>query len=74
MQQIKSYSIFSARQTDRQTDAHFASLYAQARFFLYGNLYLSLHYIPLFASLTSFVKDKQPMGCIEPKEWEVTAL
>ena len=37
---------------DRHTDAHFASLYARARFFIYGNLYLSLHYVREFASLT----------------------
>ena len=43
MQRIKSYSIFTVRQTDRHTDtqtdrhtdAHFASLYARARFFFY---------------------------------------
>ena len=28
------------------THTHFASLYALARFFLYENLYLSLHYVP----------------------------
>ena len=64
MQQIKRYSISTARHTDRQThrqtdaqtdkqshrqtDAHFASLYAWARFFLRGNLYLSL---PMFLCL-----------------------
>ena len=44
MQQIKSYSIFTAR----QTDTHFAS----QDFFLYGNLYLSLHFVPSFALLS----------------------
>ena len=53
MQRIKSYSIFTVRQTDRHTDTHFASLYARARFFLYGNLYLSLHYVSEAHSLTS---------------------
>ena len=49
MQQIKSYAIFTFRQTHRRT---FCTLYTWARFFLYGNLYLSLHYVPLLASLT----------------------
>ena len=50
MQWIKSYSIF----TDRQMHI----LHGQD-FFPNGNLHLSLHYVPLFASLTSFVKDKE---------------
>ena len=48
-QQIKSYSIFTAR----QTDTHLTSLYAQVRFFSIWKFILSsIHYIPLFASLT----------------------
>ena len=59
MQQIKSYSIFTVRQTDRHTDrqthrqTHILHPYMHVQdFFLYGNLYLSLHYVPSFALLT----------------------
>ena len=58
MQGIKSHSIFTTRQTHRQTDAHFAS---GRDFYLYGNLYLLLHcsFIRLAQSLTLFVKDNR---------------
>ena len=61
MQRIKSYSIFTVRHTDRQTDAHFASLYARARFFSIWKFipFTTLRSFVRFAhSLTSFVKDK----------------
>ena len=54
MQRIKSYSIFTAR----QTDAHFASLYAQGDFFYM--VISTFHYTAFLCSLhslTSFVKD-----------------
>ena len=60
MQRIKSYSIFTIRQTHRQTDAHFASLYARARFFSIWKFipFTTLREWVSFAlSLTSFVKD-----------------
>ena len=44
------YLIFTFRQTDTQTDAHFASLYARARFFSIWK------FIP-FTTLHEFVKD-----------------
>ena len=51
MQRIKSYSIFTVRQTDTQT--HILHPYMHGRdFFLYGNLYLSQHYVSEWASLT----------------------
>ena len=47
MQRIKSYSIFTARQM------HILHPYMYRwDFFLHGNLYLSLHYVPLFTFLT----------------------
>jgi len=58
MQRIKSYSIFAAR----QTDAHFASLYARARFFSIWQFipFTTLRLFVCFAhSLTLFVKDKK---------------
>ena len=61
MQRIKSYSIFTIRQTDTQTDAHFASLYAWARFFSIWKFipFTTLRkWVSLAHSLTSFVKDK----------------
>ena len=45
MQRINSYSISTARQTDYMH---------RQDFFLYGNLHLSLHYVPSF---TLFVKE-----------------
>ena len=56
MSLIKSYSIFTARQTHRQMHILHLCMHGQD-FFLYGNLYLSLHYVRLLCSLT-FVKDK----------------
>ena len=56
MHRIKSYSIFTAR----QTDAHFASLCAQVRFFSIWIFipFTKLHSFVRFAhSLTLFVKD-----------------
>ena len=47
MRQIKSFPFYC--QTLRQKDADFASLYAWARFFLYGNLNLSQHSFVHFA-------------------------
>ena len=63
MQRIKSYSIFTIRQTHRQTDTqtdrhtdrqtHILHPYMHGQdFFLYGNLYLSQHYVSEWASLT----------------------
>ena len=47
MQRIKSYSIFTFRQT------HILHPYMHGQdFFLYGNLYLSQHYVSEWASLT----------------------
>ena len=60
----------SDRQTDTQTHILHPYMHGQD-FFLYGNLYLSLHYIPSFALLTHFVCEglKSTFFNIEPLFW-----